>query len=93
MRRSFKIVLILAAVFAALAGVLFCAAKQMFPLDRMKDASSIGIIGGADGPTAIFISSKMAPRLLCWLLVYAAKLLAVAAVAANNLLRRKKHKD
>ena len=28
------------------------------------DAASIGIIGGADGPTAIFVSSKLAPDLL-----------------------------
>ncbi len=30
----------------------------------IKDAASIGIIGGADGPTAIFISSRLAPNLL-----------------------------
>ncbi|MFN2353716.1 MAG: sodium ion-translocating decarboxylase subunit beta [Desulfopila sp.] len=30
----------------------------------LKDAASIGIIGGADGPTAIFLSSQLSPRLL-----------------------------
>ncbi|MBU5592083.1 sodium ion-translocating decarboxylase subunit beta [Clostridium sp. MSJ-4] len=29
-----------------------------------KEASSIGIIGGADGPTAIYLTSKLAPSLL-----------------------------
>jgi oxaloacetate decarboxylase beta subunit len=29
-----------------------------------QEASSIGIIGGADGPTAIFLTSKLAPHLL-----------------------------
>ncbi len=29
-----------------------------------KEAGSIGIIGGADGPTAIFVTSKLAPHLL-----------------------------
>lgn len=29
-----------------------------------SEAASIGIIGGADGPTAIFLSSKLAPHLL-----------------------------
>ena len=29
-----------------------------------KEAASIGIIGGADGPTAIFVTSKLAPHLL-----------------------------
>ena len=30
----------------------------------LHDAASIGIIGGADGPTAIFLSSQLSPRLL-----------------------------
>lgn len=29
-----------------------------------KEAASIGIIGGADGPTAIYLTSKLAPHLL-----------------------------
>ena len=29
-----------------------------------KEAASIGIIGGADGPTAIFLTSRLAPHLL-----------------------------
>jgi len=30
----------------------------------MKEAASIGIIGGADGPTCIYLTAKLAPRLL-----------------------------
>lgn len=30
----------------------------------LKEAATIGIIGGADGPTTIFLSSKLAPHLL-----------------------------
>ena len=30
----------------------------------LRDAASIGIIGGADGPTAIFLASQLSPRLL-----------------------------
>ena len=30
----------------------------------MQEAGAIGIIGGADGPTAIFLSSKLAPHLI-----------------------------
>jgi oxaloacetate decarboxylase beta subunit len=44
-------------VFAA----LFMAVLLGFDL---KEASSIGIIGGADGPTAIFLTLKLAPHLL-----------------------------
>ena len=31
---------------------------------NLKEASAIGIIGGADGPTSIFLASKLAPHLL-----------------------------
>ncbi len=31
---------------------------------NMKEAAAIGIIGGADGPTSIFLTSKLAPHLL-----------------------------
>ncbi len=39
----------------------FCAVGINF---TPAEAASIGIIGGADGPTAIFLTSKLAPRLL-----------------------------
>ena len=44
-------------VFAAFVGAL---ALGFTP----EQAASIGIIGGADGPTAIFLTSKLAPELL-----------------------------
>ena len=44
-------------VFAA----FFCAIAMGF---SGNEAASIGIIGGADGPTAIFLTSKLAPHLL-----------------------------
>ncbi|GAI20667.1 unnamed protein product, partial [marine sediment metagenome] len=31
---------------------------------NIREAASIGIIGGADGPTAIYLTVKMAPQLL-----------------------------
>jgi oxaloacetate decarboxylase beta subunit len=34
------------------------------PIFDLKEAASIGIIGGADGPTAIFTCSQLAPHLL-----------------------------
>ena len=44
-------------VFVALAGAML--------LDfNVQEAASIGIIGGADGPTAIYLTSKLAPHLL-----------------------------
>ena len=31
---------------------------------NVREAAAIGIIGGADGPTSIYLASKMAPHLL-----------------------------
>ena len=51
-------------IFTTLVGAL--ALTQFVPgIDfSFKDAASIGIIGGADGPTAIYLSSQLSPRLL-----------------------------
>ncbi len=51
-------------IFTTLLGALFL--SDMIPgiSFSIRDAASIGIIGGADGPTAIFLSSKLSPRLL-----------------------------
>jgi len=51
-------------IFVTLIGALFL--SEIIPGINfsMADAASIGIIGGADGPTAIFLSSKLSPRLL-----------------------------
>ncbi len=51
-------------IFTTLIGAL--ALTQFIPGINfsMADAASIGIIGGADGPTAIFLSSQLSPRLL-----------------------------
>ena len=43
--------------------VAFFAARATGAFDAME-AAAIGIIGGADGPTAIFLTSKLAPHLL-----------------------------
>ena len=51
-------------IFTTLLGALFL--TDMIPGINfsLRDAASIGIIGGADGPTAIFLSSQLSPRLL-----------------------------
>src|SRR5574343_107702 len=50
-------------IFASLLGAL---ALNIVPgLEfSLKEAAAIGIIGGADGPTAIYVASKLAPDLL-----------------------------
>jgi len=50
---------------AAQLGIFVAALGGAYVLGfTFKEAASIGIIGGADGPTSIFLTSKLAPHLL-----------------------------
>ena len=49
---------------AAQIGVFVALAGAMMLGFNVQQASAIGIIGGADGPTAIYLTSKLAPDLL-----------------------------
>jgi len=49
---------------AAQVGIFLTLLGSLFLDFNLKEASAIGIIGGADGPTAIFVASQMAPHLL-----------------------------
>lgn len=46
----------------------------------LKDAASIGIIGGADGPTAIFLASRLSPNLLGSIAVAAYSYMALVPI-------------
>ena len=49
---------------AAQIGVFVALAGAMMLGFNVQEAAAIGIIGGADGPTAIYLTSKLAPHLL-----------------------------
>ena len=49
---------------AAQIGVFVALAGAMILGFNVQEAASIGIIGGADGPTAIYLATKLAPDLL-----------------------------
>jgi carboxybiotin decarboxylase len=51
-------------IFATLIGALLLSDLVPGINFSLRDAASIGIIGGADGPTAIFLASRLSPRLL-----------------------------
>jgi oxaloacetate decarboxylase beta subunit len=51
------------------------------------EAAAIGIIGGADGPTAIFISTKMAPHLLGAIAIAAYSYMALVPVIQPPIMR------
>lgn len=51
------------------------------------DAASIGIIGGADGPTAIFVTSKLAPDLLGPIAVAAYSYMALVPIIQPPIMK------
>jgi oxaloacetate decarboxylase beta subunit len=51
------------------------------------EAGAIGIIGGADGPTAIFISSKLAPHLMGAIAISAYSYMALVPVIQPPLMK------
>lgn len=66
-----------AAQFGIFAVLLIAAASGMF---TMKQAASLAIIGGADGPTSIFTTLKLAPELLGSIAIAAYSYMALVPV-------------
>ena len=79
-------------IFATFAGVMGIGALG-YKLDWepikfiMEEAASIGIIGGADGPTAIFVTSKLAPQLLGPIAVAAYSYMALVPVIQPPIMK------
>jgi len=70
-------------IFFALFGALgLCAlfGNDFFGVEPLKAAASIGIIGGADGPTAIWLTSRLAPDLLGAIAVAAYSYMALVPI-------------
>lgn len=79
-------------IFATVAGVMGVSAigKAMgwdSIVFTLKEAASIGIIGGADGPTAIYTSSILAPQLLGPIAVAAYSYMALVPVIQPPIMR------
>jgi sodium ion-translocating decarboxylase beta subunit len=56
-------------------------------LFNAQEAASIGIIGGADGPTAIFLSSRLAPHLLGPIAIAAYSYMALVPIIQPPIMR------
>ncbi len=52
-----------------------------------QEAASIGIIGGADGPTAIFLASRLAPHLLGSIAISAYSYMAMVPIIQPPIMR------
>ena len=57
------------------------------PEALLRSAAAIGIIGGADGPTAIFLSSQLAPELLGAIAISAYSYMALVPVIQPPIMR------
>ncbi len=73
-------------VFATLFGV---AALNFIPgLDyTMKQAAAIAIIGGADGPTSIYVSAKLAPEMMAVIAVAAYSYMALVPMIQPPIMK------
>ena len=67
-------------IFAAFLGALFLGFS-------VEEAASIGIIGGADGPTAIFTTTQLAPALLSRVTVAAYSYMALIPVIQPPIMK------
>ncbi len=73
-------------IFATLLGAL--ALTSMGWMDfSLSQAAAIGIIGGADGPTAIFVAGKLAPELLGAIAIAAYSYMALVPIIQPPIMR------
>ena len=73
-------------IFGTLVGAVLLNQLPGFAF-TLKEAASIAIIGGADGPTAIFLSSRLAPDLLGAVAVAAYSYMALVPIIQPPIMR------
>ncbi len=75
-------------IFGTLLGALTLTAMGIPGMEfSIKEAASIAIIGGADGPTSIFVTSKLAPDLLGPIAVAAYSYMALVPLLQPPIMR------
>jgi len=75
-------------IFATLLGALALTAAGIPGMEfTLREAASIAIIGGADGPTSIFVTSKLAPELLGPIAVAAYSYMALVPLIQPPIMR------
>jgi sodium ion-translocating decarboxylase beta subunit len=73
-------------IFVTLIGALALNGLPGFEFS-LSDAAAIGIIGGADGPTAIFLATRLAPDLLGAIAVAAYSYMALVPIIQPPIMR------
>ena len=75
-------------IFANLIGALAIASLGIPGMEfTLREAASIAIIGGADGPTSIFVTAKLAPHLLGPIAVAAYSYMALVPLIQPPIMR------
>jgi len=74
-------------IFSALIGAVVLSGLVPQINFTLADAAAIGIIGGADGPTAIFVASQLAPDLLGPIAVAAYSYMALVPLIQPPIIR------
>jgi len=76
-------------IFITFIGALFISHNMPFLNMNfsLKEAGAIGIIGGADGPTAIFLSSKLAPDLIGAIAIAAYSYMALVPIIQPPIMK------
>ena len=74
-------------IFFALIGALVLSMMGLGIDFDLKDAASIGIIGGADGPTSIYLTSKLSPKLLGAVAVAAYSYMALVPIIQPPIMK------
>ncbi|TCD48457.1 sodium ion-translocating decarboxylase subunit beta [Chlorobium sp. N1] len=74
-------------IFSTLIGALLLSQYVPGINFTMKDAASIGIIGGADGPTSIFVASRLSPALLGSIAVAAYSYMALVPIIQPPIMK------
>ncbi len=73
-------------IFATVLGAVGLSALGVFEFN-IQEAAAIGIIGGADGPTAIYVTSLLAPHLLGAIAVAAYSYMALVPLIQPPIMR------
>ena len=73
-------------IFATLLGAVALTATGLLDFN-LAEAAAIGIIGGADGPTAIYVAGKLAPHLLGAIAVAAYSYMALVPLIQPPIMR------
>lgn len=73
-------------IFGTVIGAVYMSSLGLVDFS-LKDAAAIGIIGGADGPTSIFVATRLAPELLGPIAVAAYSYMALVPIIQPPIMK------